>query len=173
MWPGMGRLRQSFRCPGPSHTQALTSAAAQGQEIFFMAILMLHAASIHLHHLYAMPEVNFDVRACGITTGSSMVEVLRAGRSDYYVQTPSQPIIAEDILRRSPFCGCSQVVAAFGAALEVATASNKWQAIAAESNFETSKMVLQRVGKIWPVASVFEQELDSCHGAIQGALEIW
>jgi Fungal specific transcription factor domain len=32
-----------FAAQDPSHTQALTSAAAQGQEILFMAILMLHA----------------------------------------------------------------------------------------------------------------------------------
>lgn len=70
-----------------------------------------------------------------------------------------EPIsVQEDILRHSPFCGCSQVVAAFGAALEVATASSKWQAMAAESNFGTSKMVLQRVKRVWPVAAVFEGE---------------
>lgn len=81
--------------------------------------------------------------------------------------------VTEEILMHSPFCGCSQVVAAFGAALEVATSDSKWQAIAAESNFGASKMVLQRLKRVWPVAAVFESELDKCHGAVQGALHLW
>jgi hypothetical protein len=167
------------------------------------------SASIHLHHLYAMPEVNFDLKVCGITTGFQLLELQQTNASDDYsenvfrpslgkivtssralmglmrsayktsvfamtqhtlpstgisahipkVDTPSadEPLaVTEDILHHSPFCGCSQVVAAFGAALEVATATSKWQAMAAESNFETSKMVLQRLKRVWPVAAVFE-----------------
>ncbi len=184
-----------------------------------------------------MPEVNFDVGVCGITTGSfvgdihqsneeyretvfapsrskivsasrSLMSLLRSSHRSNLIQTaqesssssspisrssnpeqlsrladiallqcspspssgPSPPpssssnassssiMIQEDILRHSPFCGCSQVVAAFGAALEVATAGTKWQALAAESNFETSKMVLQRLKRMWPVAAIFERE---------------
>lgn len=168
-----------------------------------------HSASIHLHHLYAMPEVNFDLKVCGITTGFQLLELQQTNASDDYSENVFRPslskivsssralmglmrsahktsvlamtqhtlpstgisahipksgvpnseeplAVTEDILRHSPFCGCSQVVAAFGAALEVATASSKWQAMAAESNFETSKMVLQRLKRVWPVAAVFE-----------------
>ena len=172
-----------------------------------------------------MPEVNFDVGVCGITTGSfvgdihqsneeyremvfaparskivsasrSLMSLLRSSHRTNLIQTAhetpspasrsnpelsqyadiallscspsrnnpslssntSSVMVQEDILRHSPFCGCSQVVAAFGAALEVATAGTKWQALAAESNFETSKMVLQRLQRMWPVASIFERE---------------
>lgn len=38
--------------------------------------------------------------------------------------TPAQ---MDDILRQSPFCGCSQVIASFGSAIEVATAGQKYQ----------------------------------------------
>jgi hypothetical protein len=38
--------------------------------------------------------------------------------------TPAQ---MDDILRQSPFCGCSQVIACFGSAIEVATAGEKYQ----------------------------------------------
>ncbi|KAF8314919.1 hypothetical protein DL93DRAFT_942082 [Clavulina sp. PMI_390] len=187
----------------------LGQEAAVGNELYYMAILMLHSAAIHLHHLYAMPEVNFDLKVCGITTGFALLELQQTNADSDYTQNVFQPslgkivnasralmgmmrsahqstvlsitqhslpsmglsvhiprrvspvtqeptAVMEDILRHSPFCGCSQVVAAFGAALEVATASNKWQAMTAESNFETSKMVLQRVKRVWPVAAVFE-----------------
>lgn len=222
--------------------------AAIGRELFFMTILMLHAyvstvfarvvcpsfaipylrASIHLHHLYAMPEVNFDLEVCGIATGFGLIELQqRNGNSDYstnvfkpslgkivtssrrlmdlmrqshkasvltmehhtlpsigiashmgsssnHLPDAEDPVaVTEEILTHSPFCGCSQVVAAFGAALEVATSESKWQAMAAESNFGTSKMVLQRLKRVWPVAAVFEDELDKCHGAVQGALQLW
>ena len=217
-----------------------------------------------------MPEVNFDVGVCGITTGSfvgdihqsneeyremvfaparskivsasrSLMSLLRSSHRTNLIQTAhetpspasrsnpelsqyadiallscspsrnnpslssntSSVMVQEDILRHSPFCGCSQVVAAFGAALEVATAGTKWQALAAESNFETSKMVLQRLQRMWPVASIFErewtmrfflhvwffffktrsandvemptplEELNKCHSAVQGALAVW
>lgn len=102
-------------------------------------------------------------------------------------------MVTEEILRHSPFCGCSQVIAAFGAALEVATANTKWQALAAQSNFDTARMVLTRLKRLWPVAEVFEGELlffacmivmmltvcvvpgelDKCHGAVHGALQVW
>lgn len=58
----------------------------------------------------------------------------------------------EDILRQSPFCGCSQVVAGFGAALAVATAGNRWQAMAAQSDFELARATLGRVKRLWAVA---------------------
>jgi len=211
---------------GQLNTTPLGVQAAIGKELFFMTVLMLHAASIHLHHLYAMPEVNFDLKVCGITTGFQLLELQQTNASDDYsenvfrpslgkivnssralmglmrsayktsvyamtqhtlpstgisahipkvdIPSPDEPLaVTEDILHHSPFCGCSQVVAAFGAALEVATATSKWQAMAAESNFETSKMVLQRLKRVWPVAAVFEDELEKCHGAVQSALQLW
>lgn len=65
----------------------------------------------------------------------------------------SGPVIrTENILLQSPFCGCSQVVAGFGAALAVATAGTRWQALAAQSDFELAKTTLGRVKRLWPVA---------------------
>lgn len=163
-----------------------------------------------------MPEVNFDLKVCGITTGFALLELQQTNATEDYtenvfrpslskivtasralmdlmrsahkssvmamtqhtlpsmgiasyipkrdISSTEEPIaVTEDILRHSPFCGCSQVVAAFGAALEVATSASKWQAMAAESNFETSKMVLQRLKRVWPVAAVFEGKSRSDH----------
>ncbi|KAG8689814.1 hypothetical protein FRC09_012245, partial [Ceratobasidium sp. 395] len=67
--------------------------------------------------------------------------------------TPAQ---MDDILRQSPFCGCSQVIASFGSAIEVATAGQKYQALAAYSNLETATHILKRLKSLWPVAGAYE-----------------
>ncbi|KAG8702400.1 hypothetical protein FRC08_003502 [Ceratobasidium sp. 394] len=84
--------------------------------------------------------------------------------------TPAQ---MDDILRQSPFCGCSQVIASFGSAIEVATAGQKYQAQAAYSNLETATHILKRLKSLWPVAGAYEEELTKCHTAVQSALESW
>ncbi|KAG8724242.1 hypothetical protein FRC12_024340 [Ceratobasidium sp. 428] len=84
--------------------------------------------------------------------------------------TPAQ---MDDILRQSPFCGCSQVIASFGSAIEVATAGQKYQALAAYSNLETATHILKRLKSLWPVAGAYEEELTKCHTAVQSALESW
>ncbi|EUC64342.1 fungal specific transcription factor domain protein [Rhizoctonia solani AG-3 Rhs1AP] len=84
--------------------------------------------------------------------------------------TPAQ---MDDILRQSPFCGCSQVIACFGSAIEVATAGEKYQALAAYSNLETATHILKRLKSLWPVAGAYEEELTKCHTAVQSALQDW
>lgn len=84
--------------------------------------------------------------------------------------TPAQ---MDDILRQSPFCGCSQVIASFGSAIEVATAGQKYQALAAYSNLETATHILKRLKSLWPVAGAYEEELTKCHAAVQSALQSW
>ncbi|CAE6431397.1 unnamed protein product [Rhizoctonia solani] len=84
--------------------------------------------------------------------------------------TPAQ---MDDILRQSPFCGCSQVIACFGSAIEVATAGEKYQALAAYSNLEAATRILKRLKSLWPVAGAYEEELTKCHTAVQSALQDW
>ncbi|KDQ13129.1 hypothetical protein BOTBODRAFT_33740 [Botryobasidium botryosum FD-172 SS1] len=179
---------------------------AVSKNMFFMCMLMLNAASIHLHHLYALPELHFDIDSCALTPppytlasfhpinpnppplpAASIAKIITQSRlimslfrhSHQSSITRSGPMQQkgdyqnEDILRHSPFCGCSQVIAAFGSAIEVATASTKWQALAAESNLDTAKHVLSRLKRVWPIAAHFEGELTKCHDAVQSTLQLW
>lgn len=102
-----------------------------------------------LHHDHNQSTVSTTTRLAASSTGSGAT-------AGVLTVDPDMMMVTEDILRHSPFCGCSQVVAAFGSALEVATANTKWQALAAQSNFETARMVLTRLKRLWPVAAVFE-----------------
>ncbi|QRV94132.1 Fungal specific transcription factor domain [Ceratobasidium sp. AG-Ba] len=101
------------------------------------------------------------------------VPTLHAPESEMRGPADVTPAQMDDILRQSPFCGCSQVIASFGSAIEVATAAQKYQALAAYSNLETATHILKRLKSLWPVAGAYEEELTKCHTAVQSALESW
>jgi len=182
------------------------SEGVTSRNMYFMNMVMLNAASIHLHHLYALPELHFNMSSYALGSpppytlssfhqnnpnppllpAKSIAKIISQSRlimtlfrhSHQSSVTRIRPVMKrdyhdEDIARHSPFCCCSQVIAAFGSAIEVATASTKWQAMAANSNLDTAQHVLSRLKRVWPVAARFEEELTKCQRAVQSTLQLW
>ncbi|KDQ21765.1 hypothetical protein BOTBODRAFT_183020 [Botryobasidium botryosum FD-172 SS1] len=180
--------------------------AVINRNMFFMNMVMLNAASVHLHRRYALPELNFSVGSCALGSpppytlssfhqnnpdplplpAKSIAKIISQSRlimslfrhSHQSSITRARPVLKkdyldEDIVRHSPFCSCAQATAAFGSAIEVATASSKWQAMAAKSNIDAVQHVLSRLKRVWPVAARFEEELAQCQQAVESTLRLW